>query len=197
MRAVAEGARGAPDIGQDSGEDVALVAAAVRDRAAFAPLYRRHVDGVYRFCYRRLGNREDTEDATGQVFAKALAALPGYRGGSFRAWLFAIADRHTLDRLRARRSEAPLEAAENVPDAGASPEDAALAADARRRLRRRLARLTPDQRRVVELRLSGLDGDEIAAATGRTRNAVDALQFRAIARLRRLAADDEGEDHHG
>jgi DNA-directed RNA polymerase specialized sigma24 family protein len=50
---------------------------------------------------------------------------------------------------------------------------------------------------VVELRLSGLDGDEIARATGRSRNAVDALQFRAIARLRGLAANDDGAPEHG
>lgn len=173
-------------------DDAALVAAALRDRAAFGPLYRRYVGGIYGFCFRRMGSREEAEDATAQVFTKALAALPTWRGGSFRAWLFAIADRHTLDRLRARKPNVPLEAAERIPHGGPSPESAVIDADARAHLRLLLEGLTPDQRRVVELRLSGLDGDEIARATGRTRNAVDALQFRAIARLRSLAAEVEG-----
>lgn len=177
--------------------DADLVAAALEDPSAFAPLYRRHVDAIYRFCLRRLGTREDAEDATSHVFAKALASLGGFRGGSFRAWLFAIADRHTLDRMRIRRTNAPLNDAENVPDTGLSPEAAVLASDARVRLRQRLDCLTEDQRRVVELRLSGLTGDEIAATTGRSRNAVDALQFRAIARLRRFTSHEVQGDANG
>jgi RNA polymerase sigma-70 factor (ECF subfamily) len=178
-------------------DEADLIAAALRDRAEFAPLYRRYVGGIYAFCFRRLGSREEAEDAAAQVFTKALAALPSWRGGSFRAWLFAIADRQTLDRLRARKSEFPLDAAELIPHGGPSPEAAVIDADARASLRRLLAALTPDQRRVVELRLSGLNGDEIALATGRSRNAVDALQFRAVARLRNLIGTDDGASGHG
>ena len=186
------------DIGDEASaeDDATLVAAALRDRSAFGPLYRRYVGGIYGFCFRRLGSREEAEDATAQVFTKALTALPTWRGGSFRAWLFTIADRHTLDRLRARRPEVPLEAAGHVPHAGLSPEAEVIDADARHHLRRLLESLTPDQRRVIELRLSGLNGDEIARATGRSRNAVDALQFRAVARLRGLAATGDGEHGH-
>lgn len=177
-------------------DDATLVAAALRDRAAFGPLYRRYVDGIYGFCFRRMGSREEAEDATAQVFTKALASLPAWRGGSFRAWLFSIADRHTLDRLRAQKPVSPLEAAERIPHSGPSPEAEAIDADARDYLHGLLAVLTPDQRRVIELRLSGLDGDEIARATGRSRNAVDALQFRAISRLRTLAAENDGGVGH-
>ncbi len=91
----------------------------------------------------------------------------------------------------------PLGEAGDLPDDDISPEAAVLASEARALLRKRLDGLTHDQRLVVELRLSGLTGDEIAQTTGRSRNAVDALQFRAIARLRRLAQREgtEGDDH--
>lgn len=183
--------------GEPDRSDAELVASARADPSAFALLYRRHVGAIHRFCIRRLGNREDAEDATSHVFAKAMVSLADYRGGSFKSWLFAIADRHTLDRLRARRGDVPLVEAGDLPDGNISPEAAVLVAEARGLLRTRLAGLTHDQRRVVELRLSGLTGDEIAQATGRSRNAVDALQFRAITRLRRLAKRDgtEGDDH--
>src|SRR5687768_11853835 len=74
-------------------EDARMVALAKRDPRAFAPLYDRYFDPVYRYCYRRLGDGETAADATAQVFAKALAALPRYRedAPSFRSWLFAIA----------------------------------------------------------------------------------------------------------
>src|SRR4051812_26148265 len=60
-------------------DDEALVAAAQVDRAAFAPLYQRYADPVFRFCYRRLGDRALAEDATSRVFERVLAALSRYR----------------------------------------------------------------------------------------------------------------------
>lgn len=54
-----------------------------------------------------------------------------------------------------------------------------------------LGKLPTDQRRVVELRLAGLTGPEIASVLGRSHDAVKKLQGRAIAKLRDLAAKEE------
>src|SRR5688500_8422516 len=145
-------------------EDAWQVAAAKTDPRAFAPLYARYFDPVYRYCSRRLGHPEAAADAAGQVFAKALAALPGYRedAPSFRSWLFAIAHNVLVDVLRARRPVLPLAVATDLVDAGPSPEEAVLAGEEERAIRELLARLPPDQRRVLELRLAGLTGPEIA-----------------------------------
>ena len=62
-------------------DEPGLIAAAQRDRRAFAPLYARYARPIYRFCYRRLGSHEAAEDATSQTFVKALAALDRYQGG--------------------------------------------------------------------------------------------------------------------
>lgn len=80
-------------------DDAWLVAEAKQDPHAFAPLYTRYFDLVYRYGVRRLGVTEAAADATGQVFAKALAALPRYRDDapSFRSWLFAIAHNVIID----------------------------------------------------------------------------------------------------
>ena len=102
-----------PDTGRPSTEpaddDLDLVAMARMDPAAFAPLYRRYVLPIYRYCYRRLGGHEAAEDATSQVFVKALAGLGGFTEGSFRAWLFTIADRVVTDLYRRRRPSVDLE----------------------------------------------------------------------------------------
>ncbi len=169
-----------------AGDDDALVRAAQRDRQAFAPLYARYAEPVYRYCYRRLGDPDAAADTASQVFAKALIALPGCRADAFRSWLFAIAHNVLVDRYRAHRDDQPLEAASLILDTAPSPEDQALAAEARREIVLLLAQLPPEQRRVVELRLAGLNGAEIAAALGRSRASVDTLQFRAMARLRTL-----------
>lgn len=168
-------------------DDGALVALAQQgDRRAFAVLYGRYAGAVYGYCYGRLGGREAAEDATSLVFTKALVSLPGCRDGAFRAWLFGIAHHVVADRYRARRPEEPIEAAAELADPAPSPEELSLAAEERRSLDALLARLTPDQRRVVELRLVGLTGPEIARALGRSRASVNVAQFRAVARLRAL-----------
>jgi RNA polymerase sigma-70 factor (ECF subfamily) len=185
-------------------DDAGLVALAQHDRRAFAPLYARYAEPVYRYCHRRLGSPEAAADATSQTFAQALAALPRYRAGSFRAWLFAIAANVVADAHRRRRpavslDEAGLGAAlaASLVDASPLPEEQALAAEDRRSVATLLARLTPDQRRVVELRLAGLTGPEIAAALGISVTAVRSAQFRAYGRLRRLMGDAGEEGTHG
>jgi RNA polymerase sigma-70 factor (ECF subfamily) len=167
-------------------DDADLAARAPNDPLAFEALYRRYVDPVHQYCYRRLGTREAAEDATSVIFLKAFSSLPTYRPGSFRSWLFAIAYHVITDRLRATRPEAPLDEAADVPDREPSPEEIVLTAEARRSVAALLAHLPPDQRRVVELRLTGLTGREVAQVLGRSLPAVKIAQVRAYARLRTL-----------
>jgi RNA polymerase sigma-70 factor (ECF subfamily) len=179
-----------PTSPSDEDEVAGLVVAAQRDRAAFGRLYDRYARAVYRYCYRCLGDREAAEDATSAVFVRALTALPSYRerglSGCFRAWLFTIAHNVITDATRRRHDWQPLTDAETAVDPADSPEEAVLKEEERRSLRALLDRLTPDQREVVELRLAGLKAVEIAEVVGKDRNAVDALHFRAVARLRAL-----------
>lgn len=166
--------------------DAELVARAKRDRQAFAALYVRYLDPIYRYCHVRLGTREAAEDATSLVFARAMDGLPTYRGGSFRSWLFAIAHNVVADAHRARRPIEPLAAAAGIVDPALEPDELALLDDLGRAVRAALRQLSPEQRDVVELRLAGLTGPEIAAALGKSHAAVRVAQFRAYARLRIL-----------
>jgi RNA polymerase sigma-70 factor, ECF subfamily len=168
------------------GDEIALVVAARTDPRAFAVLYRRHVSAIYRFCYRRLGTKEAAEDATAQVFTKALGGLAGYRGGSFQGWLFAIAHHVVVDEVRLVRPDVPLTAAAASIDPRPGPEEVAADAEASRSLRAVLAQLPPEQRRVLELRLAGLSGVEIAVALGRSHGTVRNLQHRTLVRLRAM-----------
>jgi len=167
-------------------EDARLVALAKTDPRAFAPLYARYFDPVYRYCYRRLGHAEVAADATALVFTKALAALPGYRedGASFRSWLFAIAHNVITDDLRARRLTAPIDEAAHVAATDPSPEEVVLTDETGGLVHALLGSLPADQRQILELRLAGLTGPEIAAALGRSLGAVKIAQVRAFARLR-------------
>jgi len=129
-----------------------------------------------------------------------LAALPSFRGGSFQGWLFTIANRVVLDGARSARVYVPIDAADEIADPEVGPEAAAIEEEAAREIRALLDRLSVDQRRVVELRLAGLTGVEIAQALGRTHGTIRNLQHRTLRRLRDLYeqptdAEREGTTH--
>jgi RNA polymerase sigma-70 factor (ECF subfamily) len=169
-------------------DDDAIVLRALVDRRAFAPLYERHFDAVYRHCYRRMSEREAAEDLTGLVFRKALEGLHSFHGGSFKAWLFTIADNALRDAVRATRPSSPLDDTEEWLDPAPGPEELAIAAIDRERLRRALGELPEEWRRVVELRLDGCSCAEVAQALGNGRSTEWARQIhhRAVERLRQL-----------
>ena len=180
------------------GGDGALIRAAQADPAAFALLYERYVDAIYRYCVARVGSPVDAEDAASQTFARAFGALSRFRprpelvGDGVRSWLFTIAHNVVVSGYRDHRPTSPLIDAEGLVDPDPPPEEQAIAAEHRAALRASIARLPDDQRRVVELRLAGLSGPEIATVLGRSHGAIKMLQFRAIDRLRELLTDRLG-----
>src|SRR5688500_4463082 len=126
--------------------DAELVARAKGDPRAFAQLYQRYVDAVYRYCAHRLGSRHAAEDATSEIFIKAVTGIRSCRDErAFRSWLFAIAHNVVTGSYRTRRPDEPLDAAVDLRDPALNPEDAALVADGERSVHALLARLVPRQ----------------------------------------------------
>ena len=85
-------------------------------------------------------------------------------------------------------------------DPSTGPEENSRSASERRHtIQTLLAQLPTDDRRLLELRLSGLSGSEIAHVLGRSHGAVKVAQFRAIERLRSLITEtaDRRGDHDG
>ena len=167
--------------------DLADVRAAQRDRAAFDALYRRHLDGVYRYCFYLLGDHHDAEDVTERTFLAALGAIGRFRddGASFQSWLYRIAHNHLVNALRARgrRRTSSLDA---VPEPAIDADPAGLvgAAEESRRLQRALAKLPDDRRQVIILRfVDRLSAREVGAVLGRSEGAVRVLQHRALREL--------------
>jgi RNA polymerase sigma-70 factor (ECF subfamily) len=177
-------------------EEPAIIARAIDDPAAFAPIYEHYVDAIYGFCQNRVSDPELAADLTSQIFIKAISALPRYQAQtnqtSFRSWLFTIARNVVIDHHRTsnpHRSITDPDAPIDLRDPAQSPEDHALTADLRRSLQVAMATLTDGQRHIVELRLAGLTGPEIADVLGMHIAAVKSLQFRAYSKLRDLLHD--------
>jgi RNA polymerase sigma-70 factor (ECF subfamily) len=166
-------------------EETALVVAAQREKAAFAPLYRLYVRPVYRYLYSRTGQSQDAEDLTAQVFTDAMESLPRYRNdGAFAAWLFTIARRRAVDHLRRRKPDAVL--SEQIPsdDAGGDPQAEACRREESRRLRKMIALLNDADRELLRLRFAAdLRLAEIARVLGRGEGAVKMSLRRLLQRL--------------
>jgi RNA polymerase sigma-70 factor (ECF subfamily) len=73
------------------------------DREAYATVYMRYFDRIYSYLRLALRDAYEAEDATQQVFMRAMESLPAYEPTRpFRAWLFAIARNTAIDELRRR-----------------------------------------------------------------------------------------------
>lgn len=134
------------------------------DERAFAAIFRRYHQPLYRFCLAIVGNPEDAQDALQNTMIKVLRALPGEeRTIELKPWLYRIAHNEAIDLLRRRRETRPLDIEQAAPGYGLA-EDAAT----RERLRRLLTdlrELPERQRDVLVMReLSGLEFEEIGAA---------------------------------
>jgi RNA polymerase sigma-70 factor (ECF subfamily) len=163
-----------------------LVKAARADLCQFSEIYHRYVDRIYRYCLVRLGDPHSAEDATSEIFLKALSGLQGFRGGSLSAWLFRICHNVVIDLHRKRKSHMTLDDSDELRDSSPGPEKVAEMRAEQLAVRKALASLPSDQRAVLELQLAGWSGQDIANAIGRTGSAIKMLRYRAIRRLREL-----------
>lgn len=69
--------------------------------AVFRAFYEAHLGAVFRFIYSRLGNREEAEDLTAQVFTKALHGIDWSRDeAALVGWLFQVARTTLADHWR-------------------------------------------------------------------------------------------------
>src|SRR5271166_132638 len=64
-------------------------------------MYADNVTAIYRFIYTKVGNREEAEDLTSQVFIKAIRAVDSSRDAeSVQHWLFQVARTTVADHWR-------------------------------------------------------------------------------------------------
>jgi RNA polymerase sigma-70 factor, ECF subfamily len=170
------------DRSQDAGER-RLVEAAQKDPGRFGELYENNFERVYAYIARRVGNREEAQDLTAEVFHQALANLARFewRGLPFAAWLLRIASNAIADSWKSKAREQGNPSSDELLSHDVDMEDV----EQRAKLFRLVTTLPEDQRRVVEMRFAQEKSiREIAEELGRTGGAVKQLQFRGLESLR-------------
>jgi RNA polymerase sigma factor (sigma-70 family) len=169
--------------------------AARGDAAAFAAVYERHHQALYRYCRSILRHEEDAQDALQNTMAQAFAALQDEsRDFELRPWLFRIAHNEAISILRRRRASTELE---DVPDASGDLDDLLSDREELRMLQLDLADLPERQRAALVLReLNGLSHAEIGIVLELSTSAVKQSIFEARSALftcregREMACDD-------
>jgi RNA polymerase sigma-70 factor (ECF subfamily) len=167
--------------------------------AALQAVYDAHIEQIYRFVYFKVGNREDAEDITSQVFIKAAQSLDVEQPAqTMLAWLYQVARTTITDHWRhyykgvttsldEMEEDGPVSlAAEPVIAGGAEVEEAEPAVE---KVQAVLALLPENYRRVLELRfLHGCSLKETAAAMQITEANAKVIQHRAIQKALKVGA---------
>jgi len=150
-----------PDNG--NADEVSLALAKRGEPDAFADLYRRHKQLVYRRCLQMLHDENKAEDATQDVFLKVWSHLGQFDGRStFSTWLYRITTNHVLDSLRKTPPTFlyldDVDTEFEIPD----PRDT----HAHVQLSQVLEKVRPQDEQILGLWLDGRRTEEIARATG-------------------------------
>ena len=157
----------------------------------FQTLYQDRFLLVYRYVYSRIGNREEAEDLTSEIFLKAARGIDQERSReSIQQWLFYIARTTIADYWRGyyRHPKSSLdellEGGWDVPDEEISFVESSVAAD---RVERILQALPEQQREVLRCRfLLRLSIKATALKMGVSVANVKVLQYRALRRAATL-----------
>ena len=180
---------------EPTSDEATLVQRAIgHDPEAFGRLYDIHVDRVYRHIYYRVGNEQDAEDLTQQVFLKAWQAIHRYKktASPFVAWLMTISHNLVVDSYRTKKDTAYVEAEVLADGPASSPEQAAETSLEQQRLRRAILKLGGDEQQVVILRfIEGFEFAEIASVLKKKEGNVRVILHRALVKLRNILEKDE------
>lgn len=177
----------------DSKFDQEVVAGiASGDADALARLYDRHSGQVYSLALRVLGDTQEAEEVSQDVFAHVWRHVDRYDAvrGPMGAWLIEMTRSRAIDRLRVRRGEPPLaiggwRSLTGLEEPASRLAIGTLTADQKTLLRTALDRLPLSQRTTIELAFfGGLTHIEIAEHLEEPLGAVRTRIRRGLLRLR-------------
>jgi len=172
-----QGSRGARNTGFSGGANV----------QEFQTFYQENLGLIYRYVYSKVGNREEAEDLTSQIFMKAVRGVDTDRGPqSMQKWLFQVARTTIADYWRAHYRVSVNSLEELLESGWEGPSDeepAAVDGKPEDHVQRILQALPEHYREVLTCRfLLNLSIRDTALRMNLTEANVKVLQFRALKR---------------
>jgi RNA polymerase sigma-70 factor (ECF subfamily) len=164
------------------------------DKEAYGQLYQLYLDQVYRYVYFKVGNKEDAEDITENVFVRTWTAIHNKKGQivieNFRAWIYRAAHNLVIDHYRKKGSKQEQEAGEDLTSTE-EPVEAIVEKDFENKaLYDVIQKLDERMQQVIILRfLNGHSHAETARIIGIKPGHVRVLQYRALKQLQELFAE--------
>ena len=165
------------------------------DSAAFALLYDEYLSPVYRFIYFRVRHKETAEDLSQTVFLKAWSRIDQFedRGVSLLAWLYTIARNLTIDHWKRKHDVVVAEPAavfDIISDDKHGTKKAIDRLDLNAVMAEAVKTLSEDQQEVIIMRhIEEMSYSEIAEVTGKSEEALRALNHRAMKVLKETLKD--------
>ncbi|MBT4510682.1 MAG: sigma-70 family RNA polymerase sigma factor [Chloroflexi bacterium] len=138
----------------------------VQSDTDFRQLVETFQHKVYNQAFRMLGNREEAEEATQDIFLKVHGALKDFRGDSkLSSWIFRIAANVCVSRMRKKQlktssldqplGEEGRSVAEILPDESDNPEEEYSSNELGGIVREQLRRLKPEWAQALSLHYFG------------------------------------------
>ena len=148
------------------------------DEMALEILIKRYLRPIYSFTFRFVGDSQETEDITQEVFVKVWRNLKKFdKNKKFKTWIFTIAKNTCLD-WQKKKKTLPLFFAETIRDPSPILNEP---------LDRILERLSPKYRMVLFLRYNDhFTFREIAESLGESIDTIKTRHRRGIAILKKL-----------
>lgn len=161
-----------------------------RDPQALAELYDRYGKLAYSVTLRIVRDAAIAEDLVQETFLRVWNRVHGFDAGkgSIGPWLLAVARNRSIDYLRSaggrERSATEFEETDH-PALYTDMESEILTSDAARRVKAAMAKLSPNQRQVIELAyFEGLSQTEMAERMGQPLGTVKTWVRTALKNLR-------------
>ncbi len=168
------------------------------DEAAFEQLYEEYFSPIYRYILIRVGDSEETDDLTQQVFIKFYRNLHNWQDKGYQpsAYIFSIARSVIVDFYRSKgRKATKIQNSEEVllllEDKSQNPQDDVINSEEIKQLYRNLKKLPNNYQEALILRyMENLSSAEIAMIIGKSDVATRKLLSRATMALSEVSKQE-------
>jgi RNA polymerase sigma-70 factor (ECF subfamily) len=169
-----------------------------RDRRSFDLFYDRYAQIIFNLCVRILKDEGEAQDVLQEIFLQIWRDAERFdpARASVKTWLFTIARSRSLDRYRSRK--VAINRVEDQPDDQlqqiAAKEDFQAASVTQQYVLKALARLSNEQRLVLELSYyEGLTQEEIADRLQEPLGTIKSRMRASLMKLRQLFSGEESD----